>query len=447
MPPKEKPTNGAHPTAPVSLDDRALLEKMFAAKNGSRVRSLWQGDTSDYAGDDSSADLALLDSLAFWTGRDPSRMDSMFRQSGLYRPKWDRQDYRERTIAKAIAGCTESYAPLQRTTVKATENGKRAAEQTGAPDRPPIYTLPELMLKKFQPIQWLVPDVLRSGLILFGGREKSGKSVFATQFALALATGGKILNRDVPRRPVLYLCLEDAEQDLQERFLMQLAGCPPPPNLHYATYWPRLDQGVGSMPWMKEWALAQGGEAAIIIDTLKRIRSRTNTARGIYDSDYEGMEPFLNLAREVPGLAVAPIHHCGKSQAEDAFDRFSGSTGLSAPVDGLMVFTDSQKGRAVLSIKGRRGTPWRAYGLELDKRTETWNCVSEGEDRGEVNTRTQILEVLNPIGGARLTPKEVAEECGFVDEKGRALVRVTLRRMEAKGEVLELASGYTRSGR
>lgn len=63
----------------------------------------------------SEADLALCSHLAFWTGRDAAKMDSMFRQSGLMRDKWDRQQsgttYGAITIQKAIENCKEVYTP------------------------------------------------------------------------------------------------------------------------------------------------------------------------------------------------------------------------------------------------------------------------------------------------------------------------------------------------
>ena len=56
----------------------------------------------------SEADLALCNLLAYWTGSDRERVDRLFRQSGLWRPKWDErrgeQTYGEQTIATAIAG-------------------------------------------------------------------------------------------------------------------------------------------------------------------------------------------------------------------------------------------------------------------------------------------------------------------------------------------------------
>ena len=91
------------------LDDRELLERAFAAGNGAKFRALWQGDTSGYKSP-SEAELALLSMLAFWTGPDEARIDWLFRQSALVRPKWEeREDYRAATIGRALAGKTEFF--------------------------------------------------------------------------------------------------------------------------------------------------------------------------------------------------------------------------------------------------------------------------------------------------------------------------------------------------
>jgi putative DNA primase/helicase len=109
---KAKPMGSAsRPAAPVNLDDDALIEKAKHAKNGADFAALFAGDTSRHGGDDSVADLALCGHLAFWTGRDATRMDRLFRMSGLYREKWEREDYRLRTVGTAIEGCSEVYDP------------------------------------------------------------------------------------------------------------------------------------------------------------------------------------------------------------------------------------------------------------------------------------------------------------------------------------------------
>ena len=115
------------PSEPVTDDDKSLIEKAIAnPKNGDKFRRLWKGDFSDYHHEDgtpdqSRADLALCSYLAFWTQGDTARIDKLFRQSGLMREKWERDDYRKRTIQKAIANA-DAYDPNYQS--KASSNAK-----------------------------------------------------------------------------------------------------------------------------------------------------------------------------------------------------------------------------------------------------------------------------------------------------------------------------------
>lgn len=117
---QEQPTPApavVHTPAPAGahLDDAELLRRMFASKSGAKIQRLFDGNTEDYGGDHSAADMALCNHLAFFTGKDPARMDAMFRQSGLMRPKWDVRHsgdgdtYGQMTIAAAIAGTADVY--------------------------------------------------------------------------------------------------------------------------------------------------------------------------------------------------------------------------------------------------------------------------------------------------------------------------------------------------
>jgi putative DNA primase/helicase len=133
---EEKPaaeTNGHRPrTGSLDVGDEDLIALAMQAKNGEKFSRLWRGDTSDYAGDDSRADLALCSLLAFWTDGDTERMDHLFRQSGLYRDKWNRHDYRERTFNKVLEGRTEFYQPGE----TVSGNGSGPEKATGKPSPP-----------------------------------------------------------------------------------------------------------------------------------------------------------------------------------------------------------------------------------------------------------------------------------------------------------------------
>jgi putative DNA primase/helicase len=98
------------------FSDDDVITKALGARNASKVARLWAGDTSDYGGDDSRADLALCSALAFWT-QDERQIDQLFRRSGLYRSKWNRDDYRVATINKALEATTKHWTPRRESQV------------------------------------------------------------------------------------------------------------------------------------------------------------------------------------------------------------------------------------------------------------------------------------------------------------------------------------------
>ncbi len=89
--------------------DFDIIATARGAKNKEKFISLFdEGDISAYASH-SEADQALCNILAFYTGGDKEKIDSLFRSSKLYRDKWDRDDYRESTIDNAIKGCNGNF--------------------------------------------------------------------------------------------------------------------------------------------------------------------------------------------------------------------------------------------------------------------------------------------------------------------------------------------------
>lgn len=97
----------------IKISNEQLWERMFRSKSGDEIRALYNGNLVN--DDHSASDLALCNHLAFWTGKSATRMDSMFRETGLMRGKWDvihfrdtNETYGERTIATAITSTTST---------------------------------------------------------------------------------------------------------------------------------------------------------------------------------------------------------------------------------------------------------------------------------------------------------------------------------------------------
>lgn len=152
------------PASPVSRDDNELLQHARSAANGPKFVSLFDhGDCGGY-NSQSEADLALCCLLAFWTCSDPGRINRLFSRSALYRAeKWGRQDYRESTIAKAIAltGTVESATFTKHKVGGGTDGTVTSATcvmADGWPDPEPI----EKGLLPVEPLNMdLLPDVLK----------------------------------------------------------------------------------------------------------------------------------------------------------------------------------------------------------------------------------------------------------------------------------------------
>lgn len=126
-------------------DDDELIEKMLATQSAGGVfggrstfAALWGGDEDALAQsypdteghrayDGSSADAALAQHLAFWTGNHCDRMFRLMWRSGLVRDKWEREDYLIRTISRAVSLQETVYTAGRR------EVDNTIAEAYGAP--------------------------------------------------------------------------------------------------------------------------------------------------------------------------------------------------------------------------------------------------------------------------------------------------------------------------
>jgi hypothetical protein len=117
-----KKANSAPTEMPVADLDGRLKVAMMADP---MLKKLWHGITSDYSEDESAADLALCNKLVNIFGPDPKVINEVFRQSGLMRDKWERSDYRQWTIMKAMDEHPNTDAAKQKKAAKIGGQGGR----------------------------------------------------------------------------------------------------------------------------------------------------------------------------------------------------------------------------------------------------------------------------------------------------------------------------------
>jgi len=100
-------------------DAKKLLEIIAKSQDAEKFNKLFNGEWEGAYGSQSEADLALCGKMAFWTACDSALMDTIFRQSKLFREKWDDKHYGDgRTygqgvIDEAISGCEEVFTSAE----------------------------------------------------------------------------------------------------------------------------------------------------------------------------------------------------------------------------------------------------------------------------------------------------------------------------------------------
>lgn len=103
----EQPNEEAQKDNDLKLTDERVMALAAQAHNSPKFLSLMSGSIEGYSSQ-SEADLALCQLIAFYT-QDPAQIDRIFRRSGLFRDKWEREDYRQNTIGLALERTEEHY--------------------------------------------------------------------------------------------------------------------------------------------------------------------------------------------------------------------------------------------------------------------------------------------------------------------------------------------------
>lgn len=109
-------------SAATIFGSKATLQQLFNNDVEALARAFPSlNETDPY--DRSSADAALANHLAFWTGKNHERIKRIMWRSGLVREKWTKhKSYLTTTISNAVAGCNNVYSSIPRSMDSATNS-------------------------------------------------------------------------------------------------------------------------------------------------------------------------------------------------------------------------------------------------------------------------------------------------------------------------------------
>jgi hypothetical protein len=346
-------TNGHHAT----LSDEEILLLIRGARNSAKFEALWAGDTTGYPSH-SEADQALICRLAFYTQDEP-QLDRLYRQSGLCRQKWlDRADYRHRTIERALANLTETYAPSDDGTRMLVANGNLVSRcpvpiELGTRDtKPQVVRLAEV--EPPGPRRYLCQDlVLAAYVTLLHGDGGVAKSLLALTLAVAVAGSSREwLGRRAESGRVLYLDFElDAEE--QARRVHQLCHgvglAKPPEDLLYMS---AVGHTTREAFEASRKACEEYGIELLILDSYGvALHGDAEHARDVIGFHQEYLEPLRAL-----GVAVLVIDHQSRLQAGQSYqqkDAF-GSIYKSNLARSVIQAEATERGEGALTVRLRQ---------------------------------------------------------------------------------------------
>ena len=179
----------------------------------------------------------------------------------------------------------------------------------------------------YEPLSFLVEELLPPGLHLLAGAPKIGKSWLALWLCLQVAQGKPLWNFSTRPCEVLYLCLEDSFQRIQSRLFDLTEDAPP--TLHFAVLSEQLHSGL--IDQIEQFLKEHPATGLVVIDTLQRVRT-AGSELNPYANDYRDIGVLKSLAdRRRIAVPVSYTHL-------DVYKRQTGNRGFCHPPPGQRHF-------------------------------------------------------------------------------------------------------------
>jgi hypothetical protein len=299
-----------------------------------------------------------------------------------------------------------------------------------ADDFPEIMTAAQLEKMQFQPLEWTILGILPVGTTLLAGPPKAGKTRLVTHIASRIVNGSRVLGKiDTEPQGVLMLYLEDGGRRVRGRLLDMLPDGWPK-NLTFTTQWERMTKG--GLQKLDKFLARHAWVRFVVVDIFARIRPFSSPIRSVYERDYHEVSLIKKIADE-HDVGIMLLHHTNKlKDAPDVFERISGSQGLAAAADTIMLLDRENRleAKAVLSIDGR-DVEAQELALEHDLDTGEWLLLGEANLYQTSESRRAIIEYLkeNPAK----TPSEVAKALNM----NPSTVRTTMQKMADAGQLVK----------
>jgi len=289
----------------------------------------------------------------------------------------------------------------------------------------------DLIKKEFPPENWIIHELITTGLTVLTGASKIGKSWAAIQLVTALDQGGYFLGKlKAEKCDVLYMALEDTQKRIQKRIRKQ--GIPP-------FNGSRLEIKSRTVESLRAFLKANENFRVVIIDTFQKMMGISDL--NDYAKTVTGMSALKAIADDL-NRAVIVIHHNRKSSDLDGdhMESALGSTGINATADCTLTLRRKRGDKtATMQVSGR-DIEDSTYTLAWDIDCCSWTVTEKEALKPSIpEAQQQIIDILESEN-RNWTTAEIIEKSG----KSKQAVGNTLSRLKENGLILNPYHGQWR---
>ncbi len=319
---------------------------------------------------------------------------------------------------EAIRNFVEPNRPRGTYTESSTrkrEPGTTQQQPSVATESLTVYDVASLLALEVPP-----PRELVEGLIPFGGaslivaKPKAGKTVFAVQAALAVASGRPLFDyyRVLEPGPVMVIEQDDpagpaSVKDILSKSPIPVAGIP-----FYLVPKVPFYFGTQLLEWL-ETQITDRGLRMIVLDSYTALRASRSAGCDLVKTEQTDLVMLDELAKKT-GCTIVIIHHGSKGSAALEWDQqAAGSFAMAAAVESqihISRFTEIE-GNAperLVRVQGRH-LAGAEFVLRFRRESIDYEHVLEGP---AASVYPLIRQIRAAFGGQPFSPKDVAEQIG-----------------------------------
>jgi len=304
------------------------------------------------------------------------------------------------------------------------------------------YTAGELLDTALPELKYVVRGLIPEGLTILAANPKAGKSFFALNVCIAVASGSGTIAGEFAcaQGNVLYYALEDNPSRIKARMKNVACGIGVDDGQIRDTLCFQHEckrMAAGGLEELEDY-VDSWDCALVVVDTLAGFVGERRASKNVFFDDYELIRELQRVAAK-RRIAIILVHHTNKDSEKMPLQQVSGSHGITAAADTVLVM--QKEGTTTVLYVAGKDVESAEHRLVFDKTYGVWSVEGKNSKMGGTPWQRQIMEFVETYSVRGAFVHEVNER--FTDHNPIS-IRQELKRMADKGLLERVENGRYR---